>query len=104
MPKPKTVLGSEVLEHIKSTTREYAEPEGTVDEADPLKLRKGQQVEVWPTDGGSSGRTSGTLVGLNGREVVIQRQTADKQSDVRIHFPRINFRIAVVEDAAGPKL
>ncbi|KAL1958677.1 hypothetical protein VTO42DRAFT_4020 [Malbranchea cinnamomea] len=101
-PKPRTVTGAEVLASLASAG--YGEPEGLLDETDPLKLRKGQEVVVWPTDSGSSYRDRGSLVALNRNEVVLQRKTANGQFDVRIHFPRINFRIIATEDASRSKI
>lgn len=71
---------------------EFAEPEATVDEHDPTGLRKGQEVEVWPTDTGFSRKDRGGLVGLNGQEIVIQGRTKEGEG-VRIHFPRHGFRV-----------
>ncbi|KAF3479710.1 uncharacterized protein GIQ15_06686 [Arthroderma uncinatum] len=85
------VSGSDVLDGLQHEA--FAEEEGKVDESDPLGLRKGENVTVWPTDSGSTHRDTGTLVTLNSREIVVQRKTADSRFDIRIHFPRINFRV-----------
>ena len=98
MPKPETVSGADTLARLQAAG--YAEQDGSVDETDPLKLRRGQAVIVWPTDSGSNCRDTGRLVGLSLNEVVVQRRTADGRSEVRLHFPRINFRIVAADD--GP--
>ena len=99
MPKAQKLPGEAVLNGLGHAT--FFEAGGGVDENDPLKLQEGQEVVVWPTDFGASHRDSGKLVGLNSREVVLQRKTEDGRFDVRIHFPRTNFRIV---PARGPKL
>ena len=67
-----------------------------VDESDPLGLKKGQDVEVWPIETGFSHRDRGRLVALTAREVVLEGQTKTEGKEVRIHCPRINFRIQAV--------
>lgn len=96
-PKAERVSGEEILKGLGDAT--FAEAEGAVDENDPLKLQKGQEVVVWPTDAGTSHRDSGRLVGLNAQEVVLQRKTEDGRFDVRLHFPRTNFRIVPAQGA-----
>jgi hypothetical protein len=101
-PKPVTFSGEEALLRFKSA--EFSEPEGDVDGTDALKLRKGQEVMVWPTDSGSAHRDNGKLLVLNAQEVVVQRKALDKQTDVRIHWPRTNFRIVPVDGVLGWRL
>lgn len=96
-PKVPKVSGEEVLNGLQDAT--FVEAEGGVDENDPLKLQMGQEVVVWPTDVGTSRRDSGRLVELNAQEVVLQRKTADGRFDVRLHFPRTNFRIVPAQGA-----
>lgn len=80
---------------------EWAEEEGSVDESDPIGLKKGDTVEVWPTDSGFSRKDRGRLVALSTREVVIEGKTKDGR-EVRIHAPRHGFRIR--EEREGEKL
>lgn len=94
---PPTLTGRQVLEqlHMMSSTP-FAEPEGDVDASDPLGLQRGEEVLVYPTDTGVRHRDRGRLVTLNAEEVVLQRATADGRFEVRIHFPRTNFRVVKV--------
>ncbi len=101
-PKPMTLSSEEALLRFKSAG--FSEPEGEVEATDVLKLQKGQEVMVWPTDSGSEYRDSGQLLALNVQEVVVQSKTLDKQTDVRIHWPRTNIRIVPVEGALEPRL
>jgi len=71
---------------------EFAEEEGDVDVNDPTGLKKGDQVEVWPIDSGFTRKDRGALVGLDGREIVVDGRT-EKGERVRIHAPRHGFRL-----------
>ncbi|KAI5462398.1 hypothetical protein BGZ63DRAFT_355626 [Mariannaea sp. PMI_226] len=100
MGKPTTVSGDDAAGLILSST--FNEAELGVDDADPVAaaqgLRKGDQVAVWPTDTGSSGKDVGSLVGIDSREVVFE---AGKGRDkVRVHAPRQGFRIEKSEPGA----
>ncbi|EEP78897.1 predicted protein [Uncinocarpus reesii 1704] len=95
-PVPPTLTGEDVLEGLSRA--QFAEAEGTVDPTDPLKLQKGDEVFVFPTDTGVNKRDRGNIVALHGQEVVLQRKTADERFDVRLHFPRTNFRILKVDN------
>lgn len=55
---------------------------------DPLKLQHGEEVEVYPSDYGQTGKSTGVLVGLTATEVVIRNRLG-----IHIHFPRWNFSI-----------
>ena len=55
---------------------------------DPLGLKQGDDVEVFPSDYGQMGRTIGTIVGLTTHEVVIRNSQG-----MFVHFPRWNFTI-----------
>jgi hypothetical protein len=98
MPKPVTLKGADaakwVLEEAANT-----DSMTTVDSSDPLRLRRGDSVQVWPTDSGSSGKDSGKLVGLRSDEVVIEGAKG-----ARIHFPRVNFRVRKVADGENARL
>lgn len=78
---------------------DFTESEGEMDPYEPLKLSKGQLVEVWPSDYGSKYHDQGQLVSIGVKEVVIASAVPDGQGHLRLHFPRINFRIARVENA-----
>ncbi|KAJ9663756.1 hypothetical protein H2201_005477 [Coniosporium apollinis] len=89
---------NDVVEAILSS--EFAEPEGTVDPTDPLGLQKGQEIEVWPTDSGMNHHDHGFLVKLDIREVAISAKSKDGR-ELRIHFPRTNFRISAISELAN---
>lgn len=100
-PKPTKLKGDEMVQHI--TQADFAEQEAQVDQKDPLGLRKGQEVEVWPTDTGFKHKDRGRLVGLTKDEVVIAAKTKVGEKEVRIHAPRTGFRVQVV-GGEGAKL
>jgi len=91
VPKPATLKGPDMIERV--TASSFAEPDGSVDANDPLGLKSGQDVEVWPTDSGFSHHDQGKLLSLTSAEVVIAAQTKTGGKEVRIHTPRTNFRI-----------
>lgn len=62
-----------------------------VDEADPLKLRPGELIEVSPDDYGKV-PVHGELVTLNVEEVAVLRNPA-LVGAVVTHFPRVGYRI-----------
>jgi len=88
--KPKTLQGTEAVNQISKS--DYAEPESLVDASDPTGLKKGQEIEVWPSDSGFNHKDRGKLVGLSGKEIVIESKTQTGQI-VRIHAPRHGFRV-----------
>ncbi|KAF4633053.1 hypothetical protein G7Y89_g5077 [Cudoniella acicularis] len=61
------------------------------DENDLTGLKKGQEIEVWPTDTGFANKDKGKLVALNKMEVIIKRENK-KGETVRVHSPRYGFR------------
>lgn len=101
-PKPTTVKGEAALQRI--TNARFADAEVPVDEHDPLCLKQGEEVEVWPTDSGFRHRDHGRLVGLTPDEVVLSVASQAEQKEVRLHFPRTNFRIKAVKEASVAKL
>jgi hypothetical protein len=76
----------------------FAEKESIVDENDPIGLKKGADVEVWPIDTGVRHRDHGRLVGLTRDEVVLSVKSEAEGKEIRVHFPRTNFRIQAVRD------
>lgn len=91
-PKPTTLKGDEAAKRILAAT--YAEAEARMDEQDPINLGRGEDVEVWPTDSGSRHHDRGLLVCINEEEIVLQPHSKNGEQDIRIHFPRTNFRIS----------
>ena len=100
-PKPTTLKGVDAVAQIVQA--EYSDQEGQVDENDPLGLKKGQDVEVWPIDSGFRHHDQGKLVALTTKEVVVTGQTKTKK-EIRIHFPRTNFRITAAQGEGQSKL
>ena len=90
--KPTTLKGPEAIKHVLQAN--FAELEGQV-EADPLKLTKGQEVEAWPLDSGFKHHDRGKLLSLTPHELVMACQ-AKSGEEIRIHYPRTNFRIKAV--------
>ena len=74
----------------------FEEEEGEIDPADPLKLEKGREVEVFPVDTGSNHRDRGRLVSIGRDEVVVESKTNVGEGVLRIHYPRVNIRIQPV--------
>ncbi|OQN95790.1 hypothetical protein B0A48_17980 [Cryoendolithus antarcticus] len=94
--KPTKVKGEDAVAFVKSA--EYSDKESAVDSSDPLGLKEGQEVQVSPTDSGTSYKDHGKLVKLTRDEVAIAVKT-DDGSEVRIHAPRWNFKVRAVESA-----
>ncbi len=90
-PKPVTLKGADAVKFVSQA--EFAEPEGQVDDSDPLALKKGEDVEVWPIDTGFKHHDRGRLVALTLKESVVTVQTKVGGKEIRIHHPRTNFRI-----------
>ena len=93
-PEPATLEGEELVKRV--TSAEFAEKETKVDEDDPLGLKQGQEVEVWPTDTGFNHKDRGRLVGLTKVEVVIEVQSKVGGKVMRIHAPRVGFRVRAI--------
>lgn len=90
---PEIVSADETVRRIEDA--EYFEAEGEVDPADPLRLEKGQIVDVFPTDmaSGFAHRDTGKLVSIGVMDICIETKTKNGK-EIRIHFPRTNFRIS----------
>lgn len=89
-PETTSLKGEAAVQQV--TQAEFAEGEGEVDGRDPVGLKKGQEVELWPTDTGFKHRDRGRLMGLTKDEVVIAVKTKVGE-EVRIHAPRTGFKI-----------
>ena len=76
----------------------FCEPDGLAfDQEDVLGLSRGQQVRVSPVDFGFTHQDTGKLIGLTKEEAVIEIEVPDGRSGkVRLHYPRINFKIVPV--------
>jgi hypothetical protein len=74
----------------------------TVDQSDPTGLKEGEEVEVFPTDGGGFfHQDRGKLVGLSGGEVVIVKDVQGTGKQIRVHAPRWQFRVRRVKGEKG---
>jgi glutathione S-transferase len=92
---PETLSAAKAVERILAS--DFFEPEGTIDPRDPLKLQKGQWVEIWPVESGFTHHDRGQLVSIGVKEVVISSRPNVGEGRLRLHFPRVNFRIKPVE-------
>ncbi|KAI9715070.1 MAG: hypothetical protein M1812_006188 [Candelaria pacifica] len=101
-PKPGSLKGADAVKHV--TIADFAEPEGKIDEIDPLGLKKGQNVRLHPIDTGFKHVDQGRLVSLTMEEVVLESFTKDDSSVIRLHFPRHGFRVFEEKDGANAKL
>jgi hypothetical protein len=97
-PKPTSLKGDAAAERVHNA--HFAEKDLHVDTADPLELKQGQEVEIYPTDSGSNHKDRGKLVGLTEDQVVLSVQSKGKE--LRLHFPRTGFRIRAI--GRGAKL
>ncbi|KAK4505487.1 hypothetical protein PRZ48_003450 [Zasmidium cellare] len=87
--------GDEIVKRILSS--EFTEAESpVVDESDVLGLKKGQRISIAPVDFGFTHKDQGTLVGLAKDEVVIEIDVPGDNGKLRLHYPRINFKILPV--------
>jgi hypothetical protein len=91
-PKPASLKGEEAAKRILSA--QFADKEIGVNAADPLGLKQGQEVEVWPSDMGSGfkHRDRGSLLGLDDEEIIISVDAGG--SSIRLHCPRSGFSVA----------
>lgn len=90
--KPTTLDGAAMKERVVNGG---AQPESIgIMEDDPMKLKEGDEIEVYASDYGFTHRDRGDLVGLTSTEVVIRNSQG-----LHLHFPRWNFRI----EKARPK-
>ncbi|KAG9641118.1 hypothetical protein KCU64_g12673, partial [Aureobasidium melanogenum] len=86
-----TLGGKEVFDKITSAPVTILQ--GDISDTDPLGLKIGQTVSIYPTDWASKHVDHGELVMLAADQVCIQNAQG-----VLIHFPRWNFRIQAVEE------
>lgn len=96
VPKATTLKGEEAVQRV--TEAGFAEALGKVDEKDPIGLKEGQEVELWPTDTGFTHKDRGRLLSLTKDEVVIAAKTKISEKEVRIHAPRAGFGIRAVRE------
>lgn len=95
-PKPVELKGPEASKHIYSAS--YSTDEKFVDDNDPLQIKEGEVVDVWPTDSGTNHRDQGKLVKISKDEVVIAVK-GEQGEELHLHAPRWGFRIRPVSSA-----
>lgn len=98
-PKPVSLKGQEAVKAILNS--DFAEPKGTVDANDPLGLKEGMEVELYPTDSGFTHHDRGHLVTLTPNEITVATRSKDESKEIRVHAPRSGFRVT---KAGGSKL
>ena len=64
---------------------------------DPLKVKVGQEVEVFPTDSDFNHHVREQLVSTGTKEVVIELKPRVSDGLLRIHYPRIEVHIQPVD-------
>ncbi|KIV92321.1 hypothetical protein PV10_06773 [Exophiala mesophila] len=94
--KPHELSADEAVKTILDS--DFFESEGDIDPLDPLKLEKGQMVEIYPVESGFNHRDRGELVSIGINEVVIASTPNVGQGVLRIHYPRVNIRIQPASD------
>ncbi|KAF2134786.1 hypothetical protein P153DRAFT_329485 [Dothidotthia symphoricarpi CBS 119687] len=89
-PKPTTLDGKAAAEHVLGS--EFSESKHSVDGNDPLALKEGTEVELYPADWGTEYRDRGRLIGLTPDEVTISVEGRGGV-EIRVHAPRTGFKI-----------
>lgn len=95
--------GPGLTSHILS--QPFAEPDcvGVVDQTDPLGLKEGDEVEIWPTDTGTKNHDRGRVVCVSVKEIVIGvvapggKGGSQEENEIRVHFPREKYRVVRVK-------
>jgi len=93
--KPVAVKGDDVVKYMQSAR--FVETAGEVDANDPLGLKAGELVEMWPIDSGFTHRDRGILVTLTPNEMVVAKRTKIGDREIYVHMPRWGFRITKVK-------
>lgn len=83
--------GQAAMQHIISAS--YHDQQTGVADNDPVKLKEGDLVQLWPTDSGFRHKDQGFLVKLTKDEVVLAIQTRSGSEEIRVHAPRWGFRV-----------
>lgn len=93
-PKPLTLEGKDAVSAVLNS--DFTDKELSVHSNDPIHLKAGTSVEVYPTDGGGfmdKNKDRGRLIKLTKDEVAIAVQSEQGDKEVHIHAPRWNFKI-----------
>lgn len=95
--KPVRMKGDQAARVV--TSSQFSDEDLMVDANDPLELKEGTMVEVFPVDyGGHFHKDSGRLVKLTKDEVAIAVQSKSG-SEIHIHAPRWQFRVKTLAGA-----
>ena len=97
--KPEELSAEQAIERIMVS--DFSEREGSIDPSDPLRLKKGQMVGVWPIDSGFTHHDKGNLVSNGLKDVVVSSKPNVGEASLRFPFPRVYFR---VQPLAGSRL
>lgn len=73
-------------------------------QADPIGMKEGEDVIMYPIDTGYNSKDSGKLVGLTAHEAVVSTKDKSGEHEIRIHYPRWNFEIERPGAGGGPFL
>ena len=84
-PRPTALDGGAMSRRVLNAS---SVDEIVFDKGDPLDVKQGDEVEVFPSDYGQTGKSVGVLIGLTTNEVVIRNDKG-----LHLHFPRWNFSI-----------
>ena len=99
-PKPVSLTGADAVQAIPSAG--FSDDHVVVDSSDPVQIKRGTAVELFPTDGGGfTHKDKGRLVKLTKDEVAIAVPSEKGDKTVHVHAPRWIFRI---QEVAGSKL
>jgi hypothetical protein len=98
---PPVIEGPEAAKRIFGSG--FHEQKLFVDESDFVGVKKVADVEVWPIDDHSGRKTReiGELVSLTHSEVVIEKNTQNEETRVRVHLPRWNYRLEPADARNG---
>lgn len=96
-PKQVKVNGEDVVKYMQ--TAKFAESVGEVAANDPLGLKPGDEIEVFPIESGFQNRDRGTLLTLTPNEVVVGKKMNAGGSPIRVHYQRWGFRIIKISDS-----
>jgi hypothetical protein len=99
LPNPETLSEDEVVDRIiksayHSSSHNGDDIDGKEEYIKRQGLKKGQLVQVWPTDTGRNHRTSGKLVDIDSHQVIIETVG---ENVVRVHAPRHGFQVAAYQ-------
>ncbi|KAK3078522.1 hypothetical protein LTS18_007299, partial [Coniosporium uncinatum] len=91
--KPVTLSDEDAVKYMLSASTQQSGADDVVDQADPLGLKSGEEVTVWPIESGMTGKDTGKLRRLNPDEVIIEKETRETGKNIRLHVPRWGFRV-----------